>query len=135
MRKGRGPTASRLPMMSHLVILCSQGFLRDVQLDAALLFRGELHQDVWIVGLALSDGRVQGDDQQSVGCVGLGQHKQAHDGIVLDPVVLSLSPSHTSVSPRLWTVDDLTSPYQLTHVASLITDVKLLPLTGRQTIT
>lgn len=63
-----------------------QGKQREVksQTHRDLLVAGELAKDVRVVGLALADGRVQGQDHHGVRGAGLGQHKDAHDGRVAD---------------------------------------------------
>lgn len=79
---------------SYLFILCLELLLSDVQLYVEFIIVVELAQDVGVVCLALADGGVQGDDDQGLGNIGLGQDKQAHNGVVLYPVVLCL-PSNT----------------------------------------
>ena len=75
---------------THPLVFGSQLLLCQVQVHRKLLIIGELAQDVGVVCLPLSDGGVQADHHQCLGRVGLGQHKQAHDAVILDPVVLRL---------------------------------------------
>ena len=85
------PCASEtLRPRAHLLVLGGERLVGQVELDAALLVGGELHEDVRVVGLALADGRVQRHHDQRVRRVALGQHEQAHDAVVLDAVVLRL---------------------------------------------
>ncbi len=43
------------------IVLGLQGLIRDVQLQGTLFVIGELAGDEGVVGVALADGRVQGD--------------------------------------------------------------------------
>lgn len=76
---------------SYLFILCLELLLSDVQLYVEFIIVVELAEDVGVVCLALADGGVQGDDDQGLGNIGLRQDKQAHNGVVLYPVVLCLA--------------------------------------------
>ena len=52
------------------------------------------------MSLALADGRVQRDHYQRVWRVTLGQYKDAHNGIILHPVILCLqSAQHALAAP------------------------------------
>ena len=78
----------------NLLILGFKLLLCYVQLYIQLLIIVELTQDVGVVCLTLADGWVKGDDHQSLGNIGLEQHKQPDNRVVLYSVVLSLQGKH-----------------------------------------
>ena len=77
-------------MRAHRLVLGLEQLIGYLQLCRDLLIRRELDQDVRVVGLALANGRVQRDDYKGVRRMALGQHKDAHNRIILHPVVLGL---------------------------------------------
>ena len=76
--------------MAHRLILGFKELVGYLQLCRYLLIRRKLDQDVRVVGLALANGRVQRDDYEGVRRMALGQHKDAHNRIILNSVILGL---------------------------------------------
>lgn len=77
-------------MHAYLFILILKLLFSDVQVHIELLIIVELAQDVGVVGLALPDGGIKGDDHHCLRYIAFGQDEQPHNGIVLYPVVLCL---------------------------------------------
>ena len=72
-------------------VLALQLALVQVEDDSHLLVLLKLHDDEGIPGLALAQRRIQANTQHAVHVVGLGQHHELLDGVVLDLVVVGLS--------------------------------------------
>ena len=87
-------------MHAYLFILILKLLVSDVQVHIELLIIVELAQDVGVVGLALPDGGIKGDDHHCLRYVAFGQDEQPHNGVVLYPVVLSLQSTALLLSNR-----------------------------------
>ena len=80
--KSQVPSGHQPPPPTHLIT--------DLQVQADLICTAELAQQVTVVGLPLTDGRVQGHNHQGVGGGTLRENPDTHDAGVADLEVIGL---------------------------------------------